>query len=134
MEGERLLLIGGTDGCDDGVSGVVSSSASSTDVRLSSENVYELAFTLVAPLGAEYHSNCNKLLEGFICHCILAKLTTHAGVQLSRGEMNVQRGNRVTIGYEKGVILRSSQVRCAFIPSSGGPINPVIGSFYSETY
>lgn len=51
MEIELLLLLSLSD--DDGVSSVVSSSASSTDVSLVGEDVYEFPFALVSPLGTE---------------------------------------------------------------------------------
>jgi hypothetical protein len=55
MKGERRWLAFRPDGNNDGVTRVVSTSASSTDVDVCGEDVNKLAFALVAPLSAEHH-------------------------------------------------------------------------------
>jgi hypothetical protein len=75
VEGISLLL-SLVVGDDNGVSGVVSTRASSANVSISSEDIDKFAFALVTPLGA----------EAGIVRTGLAQYTSRAGVKGMRGK------------------------------------------------
>lgn len=55
---------------DDGVSGIVTTGASSADVHLTTEDIGELALALVAPLGSEQDGSlASRPGVGWFWHC-----------------------------------------------------------------